>query len=174
MYLSRMSRRVNNIVAAFAVDLAESVATAVTRAAGQSGGLAAAVVYLSQEPGVGVERLRSVLGLSQPATVRLVNQLQADGLARRTRHGDDARRVELRLTPAGERRAAEIAAARLAAAGDFLAALDAADRQALVEVIGRIYARRAPAYPEAERICRLCDLEACPERSCPVTKAIAG
>jgi DNA-binding MarR family transcriptional regulator len=168
-----MSRRVNNIVATFALELTESVGAAVTAAAGQGGGFAAAVVYLSQEPGVGVERLRSVLGLSQPATVRLVNQLDADGLANRSPHGQDARRVELRLTPAGEELAAEITAARLAAAGRFLAGLDAADQRSLVDVISRIYAGRSPDYSAAERICRLCDLHVCPERSCPVSCAIA-
>jgi DNA-binding MarR family transcriptional regulator len=169
-----MSRRVNNIVATFAVDLAESVTAAVAAVAGQSGGLAAAIVYLSQEPGVGVEHLRSVLGLSQPATVRLINQLEVDGLVTRTRHGEDGRRVELRLSPPGEARAGEIDAARLAAADRFLAGLAASDRQALVDLIGRIYARRAPTYSEAERVCRLCDLRACPERTCPVNQAIGA
>ena len=167
-----MSRRVNNIVATFALDLSETVVSAVTEAAGQTGGLAAAVVYLSQEPGVGVERLRSVLGLSQPATVRLINQLENDGLATRSANGNDARRVEVRLTAAGEARAAEIAEARLAAAGRFLAAVDASDRQTLVDVITRIYAGRSPDYAETERLCRLCDLRACPQRSCPITQAI--
>jgi DNA-binding MarR family transcriptional regulator len=169
-----MTRRVNNIVATFALDLAESVTATVAGAAGQSGGLAAAIVYLSQEPGVGVERLRSVLGLSQPATVRLINQLETDGLLTRTRHGEDGRRVELRLSSAGAARAGEIAAARLAAAGRFLTGLEPADRQALVDVIGHIYARRAPDHSEAERVCRLCDLRACPERTCPITQAIGA
>jgi MarR family transcriptional regulator, negative regulator of the multidrug operon emrRAB len=169
-----MTRRVNNIVATFALDLAESVTAAIVDAAGQSGGLAAAIVYLSQEPGVGVERLRSVLGLSQPATVRLINQLETDGLVTRTRHGEDGRRVELRLSPAGEARAGEIAAARLAAAGRYLSGLDPADRASLVGAIGRIYARRAPDYLEAERVCRLCDLRACPERTCPITRAVTA
>jgi hypothetical protein len=81
--------------------------------------------------------------------------------------------VELRLTPAGDELAAAIAAARLAAAGRFLAGLAAADQRSLVEVISRIYGRRSPEYSAAERICRLCDLDACPPRSCPVTCAIA-
>lgn len=169
-----MSRRVNNIVAAFALDLAESVTAAVSDVAGQRGGLAAAIVYLSQEPGVGIERLRSVLGLSQPATVRLINQLETDGLVTRAQHGADGRRVELRLSAAGDARASEIATARLAAAGRFLSGLDPADRQALVDVVGRIYARRAPVYSEAERVCRLCDLRACPERTCPINQAIGA
>jgi MarR family transcriptional regulator, negative regulator of the multidrug operon emrRAB len=167
-----MSRRVNNIVATFALDLAESVSAAVTDAAGQSGGLAAAIVYLSQEPGVGVERLRGVLGLSQPATVRLINQLETDGLVTRSPHGNDRRRVELRLTAEGKARAADIGAARLAAAGRFLTGLDPADQQFLVDVINRIYAGRSPDFAESERVCRLCDVRACPERTCPITQAV--
>jgi DNA-binding MarR family transcriptional regulator len=131
-------------------------------------------VYLSQEPGIGVEDLRAVLGLSQPATVRLVNQLESDGLATRFRHGADGRRVELRLTAEGDVRAAAIAETRLAAAGTFLAGLDAADRDLLVDVISRVYRSRGLAHAEAERVCRLCDLRACPERRCPVTAAVVS
>ncbi len=169
-----MSRRVNNILAAFVLDVGQGMVERVERVAGQSGGLAAAVTYLLQEPGVGVEQLRAVLGLSQPATVRLVNQLVADGLATRTRHDGDARRVHLRLTDAGRARAREILDARLSAVGAFLDGLSAADRAALVALVGRIYAGRAVDAAAAEHICRLCDLRACPERSCPVGLAASG
>lgn len=166
-----MSRIVNNLAAAFALDLTTAMTAAVEQVAGQAGGLAAAITYIGQEPDVGVDRLGTILGVSQPAAVRLVNQLSADGLVTRTRHETDARRVQLRLTEAGRRRAGEIATARLAAAGAFLDPLSTADRRELFALIGRIYAKRAPSMLEAEQICRLCNVTACPERSCPIDAA---
>jgi DNA-binding MarR family transcriptional regulator len=169
-----MSRRVNNIVAAFVLDVGQTMIASVERVAGQSGALAPAVTYLLQEPDIGVEQLRAVLGLSQPATVRLVNQLVAEGLATRTRHEGDGRRVHLRLTDAGQARAREILDARLGAVGEFLDRVTPGDREALVSLVGRLYTAAAPDAAAAERICRLCDLRACPERSCPVGRAVVG
>lgn len=51
-----------------------------------------------------VGRLASVLGLTHSGAVRLVSQLEAEGLALR-RTGADRRRVEVRLTARGRQRA---------------------------------------------------------------------
>jgi hypothetical protein len=93
-------------------------------------------------------------------------------LATRSRDEGDARRVRLRLTAAGQGRASEILTAREAAVAGFLNRLPAADQRALVDAISRIYAVRRPGHVEAEHICRLCDLAACPQRTCPVDRAV--
>jgi MarR family transcriptional regulator, negative regulator of the multidrug operon emrRAB len=160
---------VKNLVATFATDLGATVARAVEAAARQSGGLAAAITYLRQEPGIGVEQLRAALGLSQPATVRLVNQLVDAGLAARTPHGHDGRRVSLTLTGTGRSRADDILAARSAAVEGFLDGLSGAQQRQLVELIAAGYRSRQADPAEAEHICRLCDVGACPAERCPVT-----
>ena len=160
---------VKNLVATFATDLGGQVARAVEAAARQSGGLAGAITYLRQEPGIGVEQLRAVLGLSQPATVRLVNQLVDAGLAARTPHGHDGRRVSLALTGTGRSRADDILAARAGAVDGFLAGLSADQQRQLGELVAAGYRSRQPGPAEAEHICRLCDVEACPAGRCPVT-----
>src|SRR5438445_12307638 len=114
MFLS-VDGYVNNVVGTFATDLGSAIGAAVERAAGQSGGLAAALTYLLQEPGIGVDQLRTALELSQPATVRLVNQLVDAGLVRRNPHGQDGRRVRLTLTAAGRARTRQLRVARAAA-----------------------------------------------------------
>ena len=160
---------VKNLVATFATDLGAKVARAVEAAARQSGGLGAAITYMHQEPGIGVEQLRTALGLSQPATVRLVNQLVDAGLAARTPHGHDGRRVSLDLTVTGRSRADDILAARAAAVDGFLAGLSTDQQRQLVDLIATGYRSRPPEPAEAEHICRLCDVDACPAGRCPVT-----
>jgi MarR family transcriptional repressor of emrRAB len=82
--------------------------------------------------------------------------------------------VHLRLTDAGQARARKILDARLAAVGEFLDRATRGDREALVSLIGRLYTAAGPDAAAAERICRLCDLRACPERSSPVGRAVVG
>jgi DNA-binding MarR family transcriptional regulator len=168
-----VAQYVNNLVATFAADLGGAVAAEVERAAGQGGALGAAITYLWQEPGVGIEGLRTGLDLSQPATVRLVNQLVATGLASRTPDGQDGRRVSIRLTAAGKARALMILRRRDDVVEEFLTGLSQAQRQQLAGLIARSYAgRRGLTRGDAEHVCRLCDIKACPSYRCPVEAAI--
>ena len=82
--------------------------------AGHGGSAAAALVHLHAWPGESLESLRSVLGISQPATVRTVNRLVADGLLER-RPGPDRRTAALILTGAGRAAAERVLAVRAAA-----------------------------------------------------------
>src|SRR5271167_4925504 len=111
-YSTDMDRYVNNLVGTFAVAVGDAVYAAVAEVAGHGGAMAAAVSYLHQEPDCGIEDLRAPLGLSQPAAVRLVNQLVEAGLARRSEDERDARRVCVRLTDRGRALARRILHAR--------------------------------------------------------------
>lgn len=152
-----------------------AAAGAMASAAGgvTEGGLsaAAALVVLASEPGLGVTELGRRIGLSQSATVRLVDALAGRGLVRRVA-GADRRSVSLRLTPAGRGRARHVLAEReralvslLEPLGDeALPALDAA----LCAVLDGVTSRGASLY----QTCRLCDEQACMATSgCPVDEA---
>ena len=120
------------------------------------------------------EALQEALGLSQPACVRVVDRLAAAGLVTRRRTPGD-RRLQIRLTPRGERAAARLvgqsgtgveAALRAALPDaerleDFVAALD---RVATV-VFGDAH--------DTVRFCRSCDVSAClgGPRGCPSAAA---
>src|SRR4051794_30491020 len=83
------------------------------------GSASAALVHLQAHPGGSVESLRRVLGISQPAAVRLVDRLAAEGRLERL-PGADRRTLSLRLTPAGERAAGAVLARRAEALRDLL------------------------------------------------------
>ena len=104
--------RLENLLASLSLNLAEESQAALERAAGLSGSATAALLALEEFLGdAHVGRLADVLGLTHSGAVRLVTQLETEGLAVR-RTGDDRRRVQVRLTARGRRRAAAARAAR--------------------------------------------------------------
>lgn len=162
-----MDDRLVNLLGAFVVALSDSLSSAVKAAAGHTGVLGAALAILAQEPGLGIEQLKRPLGRTQSATVRVVDQLVAEGYARRVA-GRDRRSVAVVLTDTGIAAAGRVRDGRRDVLRDALAALDAEERAVLTTVLEKVLAAITTDYAHAERICRLCDVGACPLRICPV------
>jgi DNA-binding MarR family transcriptional regulator len=166
-----VTARQSNLLGALAVAVGDRLDEAVEAEAERGGQAPAALAVLAQQSGLGIEGLRRQLRLSQPATVRLVDALVADGLALR-REGPDRRTVEIRLTRLGRTRAESVLSARRAVLDGVLETLTAGERakleRLLVQVLGGLTTDRI----EAEQVCRLCDLGACPLISCPVEQAL--
>jgi MarR family transcriptional repressor of emrRAB len=169
--LMAMSGRLENLLGALVVALSDSVSTEVTVAAGHPGAMGAALAILAQEPGLGIEQLRLPLGRTQSATVRVVDQLVAEGYAER-RAGRDLRSVSVVLTDKGTATAARVLDSRHGVLRDAIAVLDADERQVLTAALEKVLAAITTDADQGDRICRLCDLAACPPRKCPVE--IAG
>lgn len=136
-----------------------------------TGSAPAALVHLQAYPGEPVEHLRRVLGISQPATVRVVDRLASEGLVER-RPGADRRTLALHLTPAGERAAAEVLAQRAESLRAMLSALEPSEQAALVPLLERLVSSLADDRPGALHVCRLCDREACTRDGCPMDHTI--
>lgn len=166
-----MTARQSNLLGALAVAVGDRLQAAVVTEGERGGQAPAALAVLAQQSGLGIEGLRHQLGLSQPATVRLVDALVADGLATR-RPGRDRRSVEVRLTRTGRARAEAVLSARRAVLDDALAGLTAAERGRLEKLLEKVLCGFTGDRVEAELICRLCDLGACPLTACPVEQAV--
>lgn len=129
---------------------------------------AGALVHIQAWPGGSVGDLAGVVGLSQPATVRLVDRLVDQELVRRE-PGRDRRTVALVLTEAGTRAADAVLAARAQALAPLLADLSPEERATLERLLGRVVAGVAEDRRGAVRACRLCDREACTaDPGCPL------
>ncbi len=126
-----------------------------------------ALTYLAQEPGITIEQLRGPLGRTQSATVRIVDQLVSGGLAER-RPGRDGRSVAVHLTTEGAAAAREVLKVRRRTVSTALRALSARDRSTLTGLVETMLTGVTGGVEHGERICRMCDLAACPRRSCPV------
>jgi MarR family transcriptional regulator, negative regulator of the multidrug operon emrRAB len=165
-----MSKRLENLVGALAVALSDSITSAVETTAGHTGAMGAALAILAQEPGLSIEQLRVPLGRTQSATVRVVDQLVAEGYAER-RPGRDQRSVAVFLTEEGTRAAAGVLGSREDALTAALSTLSLGERKAFTATLEKVLAAITTDQAHADHICRLCDLAACPERVCPVDLA---
>jgi MarR family transcriptional regulator, negative regulator of the multidrug operon emrRAB len=162
-----MGDRVENLLGALALAVSDSFSSAVETAAGHPGSMAAALAVLAQEPGLGIEQLKRQLSLTQSATVRVVDQLAAEGRAER-QAGHDHRSISVVLTEQGTAVAARVLDARSAVLREALAVLDADERTVLAAVLEKVLGAVTRDRVHAEQICRLCDLGACPLPACPV------
>ena len=165
-----MSKRLENLVGALAVALSDSITSAVETASGHAGVMGAALATLAQEPGLSIEQLRVPLGRTQSATVRVVDQLVAEGYAER-RPGRDQRSIAVFLTTKGTEVAAQVLASRQGALTAALGELTPGERKTLTATLEKVLAAITTDRAHADHICRLCDLAACPEKVCPVELA---
>lgn len=134
-----------------------------------SSSAAAALLTIAEWQPIGAQELAGVVGLSQSATVRLVDELVGAGLARRL--DKKGRAVPLALTAAGKRRAQSLQARRLATAEQALASLAPEDRAALEKALPALLAGLTTGRVCARHLCRFCDFATCRAGPCPVAAA---
>jgi DNA-binding MarR family transcriptional regulator len=168
--------RLDNLLAALALNLGEETSAALEQASGLTGSAATALLALEEFLGdAHVGRLADVLGLTHSGAVRLVTQLEREGLAER-RTGEDRRRVEVRLTARGRRRAHRARAARDAVIHQATAGLSGDDTVALEALLDKLVSAQIQSRVERRRAgergawwCRTCDFAACgrPDGRCP-------
>ncbi len=163
-----------NVVGALVVALGDRLRDATEDAAGMSGPLPAALASLREwAGGRTVDTLAGGLRLSHSRTVRVIDRLEAEGLAVRERDPADGRGVLVRLTPAGERTATAVLAAREAVLTAALHGLAPRERRRLAALVERALGELTTGRRSAGANCRLCDSGACGhyEGRCPVTRA---
>ena len=168
--------RLDNLLVSLSLNLAEEGQQALERASGLAGSGTAALLALEQFlGGAHVGRLADVLGLTHSGAVRLVMHLARDGLAER-HEGADRRRVEVRLTTKGLRRAREARAARAEVIASATSGLTVDESQTLETLLDKLVSARVASRVERRRAgqsgawwCRTCDFAACGrlEGSCP-------
>ncbi len=159
--------RQQNLLGAFVLAIADRLRQETEEAIGHSGSAAAALTMVAQFPDRTVEFLRQAIGLSQPATVRVVDRLVEKGLVRRRPAGRGPA-VALRATAAGRREARRILDLRQKVIADALPELSEAESQTLSSILEKALGHLAGS--PRTTICRLCDLGGCRRLDCPVVR----
>ncbi len=155
-----------NLLGALGVAIGDRLARA-----GASGTAAEALVALSGEgAGMTIDALARRVGLSHSGAVRLVDRLAEQDKVQRSR-GSDQRAAALGLTPQGHRTARRILARREFELESVLSLLSGDERREFVESTERLLRRLGTEGGEIDRICRLCDHNACGHTTgtCPLT-----
>ncbi len=172
MHRSHRASRQANLLGALAIAVVDRLHEARADDGGRGLTATAALNHLRLRPGQNIDFLARLLHISHPATVRLVNRLEAEGLVERRPDEDDARSRALVLTPAGQRAALAAARKRLEVLDQMLSALTTTERRQLEPVIEKLLGAQTIDRWDARHICRLCDFPACETPTCPVDQAI--
>jgi DNA-binding MarR family transcriptional regulator len=165
---------VANRLGAVALTLSDSIRDATEAATGMNGSPPAALVSLREwADGRSVDVLAEAMRVSHSRAVRVVDRLEAAGLARRERDPSDGRRALVRLEPAGRRLADQALEARSRVLRSVVAQFDAAETGDLSRMLSALLDATTVDVRAARETCRLCDAHACGhyEGACPVTRA---
>lgn len=163
-----------NVIGAAVLSLADSVQQATEAVVTHGGAHAAALTALhGWADGRPIDALARGLGVSHSRGVRILDALEAEGLAARGADPDDGRKVHVVLTRAGRRAARRVLDARAEAIEEALSCLSRGQRAALAGAAESIIEARVDSREEARLVCRLCDTQACGHRDgrCPSTRA---
>jgi MarR family transcriptional repressor of emrRAB len=161
--------RLANLLGAAVLNLSDRLTGAAAAAAGVSLSGTAALVVLTEFPGLGGTELGQRIGLSQPACARMLDQLEARGLVRRQEK--TGRAVAVVLTRAGRAAADRALVARQEVLVTALAAVS--DQAALEPVLEQLLRGIHADVRSGDLMCRLCDRAGCVAQAqvCPVGQA---
>ncbi len=104
-------------------------------AEGITGGQAALLAQIRNDPELGIKELAAREGVSAPAMTRYVDRMEKAGLVVRTASPDDGRRVRLALTPKGVRALRSVRRRRTAWLAERLQGLSRAEQAAVDRAI---------------------------------------
>lgn len=160
-----MIDRTANLLGAVGLAIADRIDGAARDILSHGGETPAALVVIGYGSGPSNDRLRRILGLSHPGTVRLVDRLVADGLVER-RQGRDRRAVALHLSKRGRALREALLEGRLAAIRPLLAPLTGAEQETLAALLHKMLSSMETTDMERRTLCRLCDDRVCSD--CPI------
>jgi MarR family transcriptional regulator, negative regulator of the multidrug operon emrRAB len=157
-----------NLLGALGVAIGDRLARA-----GAVGTAAEALVAVSGDgAGMTIDALARRVGITHSGAVRLVERLVRDGLVQRSR-GLDQRSAALALTPEGYRNLRRVLARRELELESLLALLGDEERSEIARSVDLLLRRIGETGDDRERICRLCDRDACGHLrgDCPISPA---
>ena len=162
--------RTTNILGALALALSDRIASETGVISGMSPSAASALIQVHFYPGISVEQLKSQIGLSHSASVRVIDLLEDAGhLGRRRITEKDARVISVFITPKGPDLVQRILDLRNSITRKIVAGLSPDDQQHLERIVCGLVRNLIRPGPEQELACRICDLSACPQETCPMT-----
>jgi DNA-binding MarR family transcriptional regulator len=167
-FFTMTMKRTANLLGALALALADQMRAAAEQRTGQGGETPAALATVGHEPGLSLDMLRRILGITHSGGVRLVDRLEKEGLIER-RSGMDGRTLALHLTDEGSKLRRELIGVRTKPLEAALSKLPPQDVQALDCILEKLLYELCQSELQAYSICRLCDDAAC--ENCPIERA---
>jgi DNA-binding MarR family transcriptional regulator len=155
-----------NVIGAFALATTDELLSI-----GPAASSAGLVVLGQVEGGRTINSIARALRVSQSRAVRIADELEGSGLARRVPLAEDRRVVRLELTREGRAAAMLVQRARNTILERALEGLTEAEVKELSRLASKALRARTMGHHHAESICRLCDADGCGHHHgrCPVS-----
>ena len=159
---------VGNAVGAFACALSDKVDRAWTTLTGRGVTTCYAINQIGSEPGSSIKTLTGMLNIEHSSLVRLLDGLERDGLIERRPDAEDRRGKKVHLSKAGEELLTEMLNARRRVLEPMTGSLDDSEMQTLFDLLGKMMPSIVIGGDDQHFVCRVCELEMCPQEFCAV------
>jgi DNA-binding MarR family transcriptional regulator len=164
--MNELSVRSLNLVAALATGLCDRIENAMIEGTSLAGESGAALSAIGHSPGLSIEQLRHIIGLSHPGTVRLVDRLSQLGFIHRKPAKLDKRVATIHLTDSGIEARREMLGRRRDAIAHALRTLDRDESKFLVLLAEKLLKNIPTDLTTSLNVCRFCEGDAC--SNCPM------
>ncbi|MEP1443743.1 MAG: MarR family winged helix-turn-helix transcriptional regulator [Hyphomicrobiales bacterium] len=159
---------VGNTVGAFAYALTDKVELAWTTLTGRGVTTCYAINQIGSEPGSSIKTLTGMLNIEHSSIVRLLDGLERDGLIERRMDHEDRRGKKVHLSTAGEELLTEMLNARRRVLEPMTGVLDDNEMQTLFNLLEKMMPAVVIGGTDQHFVCRVCELEMCPQEICAV------
>jgi DNA-binding MarR family transcriptional regulator len=131
---------------------------------------AAALLTLDNHGPLTATELAKIIGLSQPACVRMLDKLgRRNVVVRKAKIGRD---ITFALSQSGKSLAAELQRRRLSLIGRLLDQISDDDQRVIARLADHALGALGGSRSEARHLCRFCDHRTCEQTGCPVSSGV--
>ena len=159
---------VGNAIGAFACGLSDKIDHAWTTLTGRGITTCYAINQIGSEPGSSIKTLTGMLSIEHSSLVRLLDGLERDGLIERRSDLEDRRGKKVYLSVAGEELLTEMLNARRRILQPMTGTLDDNEMQTLFNLLEKMMPTVVIGGDDQHFVCRVCELEMCPQEFCAV------
>lgn len=159
---------VGNAIGAFACALSDKVDLAWTKLTGRGVTTCYAINQIGSEPGSSIKTLTGMLNIEHSSLVRLLDGLERDDLIERRQDLEDRRGKKVHLSAKGEELLTEMLDARRRILQPMTGVLDDSEMQTLFNLLEKLMPAVVIGGDDQHFVCRVCELEMCPQDFCAV------
>ena len=161
---------VGNAIGAFARALSDKIDAALMKVTGRSAAACYAINQIGSEPGSSITALSRMLGIEHSSTVRLLDHLERDQLIQRVCDKRDRRGKRIYLSSKGESMLTDMINARRCVIQPMTGLLDESELATFLALVEKVMPSVVFGGEDQHYVCRLCELESCPQELCPVNR----
>jgi DNA-binding MarR family transcriptional regulator len=159
--------RLLNLFGALSLHVSDCIKDVTEDAAGFGGSIPASLIQINSFCEGSFEKLQRSLGTTQSATTKVVQKMNQNDLLELKKSAVDKRVVELFLSEKGKTIYSNVVEARKEVLSGLVSCLEEDEKQTLLNIVEKLLTHSISDRESSDHVCRLCDLNSCPQNICP-------